>query len=434
MKVRPLIISLCFVLIAVLSSPGQDQPHQQSPLPQSLTAASNNKGLTEELLRIQAEMSQIAQDMDAIDAQMMLGIANKPLVGTARLVPQAHELLKGHSAGRTIKVFFDSPRNDIKWESCLKTSKLYMGLLERILDLSKERVPGDEKTRGASSIAAESPEVQLVFLARMMTELELRCSEFQFQVIPNPDIKQRELWRRLREALQNDDRNYLYQLNALLATTGVSPHQFAAKVIANVQKTTPTAASAVVEGMGAANPEGNIWRLAEIPGINPDFIRALECDRKAMKDFLATASNAAFVQACGCRKYADGAYILAFTAKRADQAKSTNPGGKTQLTLGGLPLDSGAFRLPKDDLTREPLSPDKEDTKAEAAHRQVESENTTFGTTTSVPPRPKIPSWWIRCECPDDHPDAGMVVDGVRWHAPVLQCPNPELRLRELLK
>ncbi|PYV39732.1 MAG: hypothetical protein DMG06_22370, partial [Acidobacteria bacterium] len=155
----------------------------------------------------------------------------------------------------------------------------------------------------------------------------------------------RELWRRLREALQNDDRNYLYQLNALLATTGVSPHQFAAKVIANVQKTTPTAASAVVEGMGAANPEGNIWRLAEIPGINPDFIRALECDRKAMKDFLATASNAAFVQACGCRKYADGAYILAFTAKRADQAKSTNPGGKTQLTLGGLPLDSGAFRL-----------------------------------------------------------------------------------------
>src|SRR2546430_9098885 len=96
MKVRPLIISLCFVLIAVLSSPGQDQPHQQSPLPQSLTAASNNKGLTEELLRIQAEMSQIAQDMDAIDAQMMLGIANKPLVGTARLVPQAHELLKGH--------------------------------------------------------------------------------------------------------------------------------------------------------------------------------------------------------------------------------------------------------------------------------------------------------------------------------------------------
>ena len=300
--------------------------------------------------------------------------------------------------------------------------------------MGKEPMPGDEKTGSASSIADESPEaVQLVFLARMLTELELRYSELQSQLMTNPDVKQQELWRKLREALQNDDRTYLAKLNALLTKTGVSPRQFAARVISDVQKTRHTAAAAVVKGMGIVDPDRDIWRLTEIPGINPDFIRALECDSRAMKDFFATASNAAFLQACRCWKYDDGSYMLAFTAKPADQVKSIDRVGKGQLTLGGLPLDSGTLRLPKD-LTREPLNPDNGDTKAGAEHRQGESENTTFGVTNSTPPRVKIPSWWIRCECPDDHPDADMVVDGVRWHAPVLHCPNPELRLRELLK
>ena len=319
MKVRPSIVFLYSVLIAALPSLGQDQP------PQPLTAASNSEGLKKELLRIQMEMSQIAQDMDAIDAQMMLGIANKPLSGTSKSIPEIHELLKGHSTGKTIKVFSDPPRSDIEWESCLKTRKLYVGLLEKIFEMSKELMPGDEKTRRASSTADELSEaVQFVFLARMMTDLELRYSELQSRLMTNPDVKQQELWRRLREALQNDDRTYLEKLNALLAKSVVSPRHFAAKIISDVQKTSHTTATAVVEGMAIFNPEGDIWRLAEISGINPDFIRALECDRRTMKDFFATGSNAAFVQACSCRKYADGSYILAFAAKRADQAKSAD--------------------------------------------------------------------------------------------------------------
>jgi hypothetical protein len=437
MKVRRSTILLCSVLIAALPSPGQgqNQPPQQSALSQPLTAAFINASLKEELLRVQMELSQIAQDLDAIDTRMMLGITNKALSGTSKIISEVHGLLKAHGTGQAIKVFFDSPRNDIKWESCLKTAKLYRSLFEKIFELSQERMPGSEKNPSASSISDLSPEVvQLVFLARTMTELELRYSELQFQLMTNPGAKQPALWRKLREALQNDDRSYLEKWNALLAKAGVSPYQFAAKVISDTQKTSETAATAVVEGMGIVNPEGDIWRLAEIPGINPDFVRALECDRRAMKDFFATASNTALVQACSCRKYADGSSVLAFAAKRAGQAKSPDLVGKTQLTLGGLPLNSGALRLSKEDLSQQPLSPDQGDTKAGAEHRQGESENTTFGVTNLAVPRPKIPSWWIRCACPEDHPNAGMVVDGVRWHAPVLQCPNPELRLRELLK
>jgi hypothetical protein len=294
---------------------------------------------------------------------------------------------------------------------------------------------GEDKTRRASSVADECPEaLQLVFLARRMTELELRYSEWQSKLTTSPDVKRQELWRGLRQALQNDDRSYLGKLRALLAKTGVSPHQWAVKVISEVQKPSPTAASAVVEGMAIVNSDGDVWRLAEVPGINPDFIGALECERKAMKDFLATGSSAALLQACRCRQYADGSYVLAFGAQPAAQGKSTDLVGKTRWTLGGPPFDSGTLRLPKEDLTREPLDPAHRDRKAGEEHPQGDIGRTTFGVTSSTVPRAKIPSWWIRCQCPDDHPTAGRVVDGVRWHAPVLQCPNPELRLRELPK
>ena len=354
--------------------------------------------------------------------------------GTAGITVKIHELLKEYDAGATIKAL-DSTDSHVRWELCLKASKLYSGLLESILAMSRGPMPGGEKIIATSDIADESPEgVQLVFLARMMTELELRYSQLQLRLMTSPDVKQQELWRRLGEALRNDDRTYLAKLNALLANTGVSSPQFAVKVMTSLHKTNQSAATFVVEGMEVISSGEDVWKLAEIPGINPDFIRALQCEEKAMKDFVGPAANAALVTASGCRKYADGSDILAFAEKRSEQAKSSSLVGKAQLTLGGLPLDAGSIHLPKEDSTRQPPGPHKDDPQAGAEHRQDESQNTTFGVTNLATPRPKIPSWWIRCQCPDDHPNAGMVVDGVRWHAPVLQCPNPELRLRELMK
>ncbi len=46
----------------------------------------------------------------------------------------------------------------------------------------------------------------------MMTELQLRCSELQSQLMKTPDAKEQGLWRGLREAIQNDDRSYLDRL------------------------------------------------------------------------------------------------------------------------------------------------------------------------------------------------------------------------------
>jgi hypothetical protein len=433
MTVRPSIFFICSILITALPSLGQDQLTHQSHLAAPLTALSNNDDLKKELLRIQMEVSQIAQDIDAIDAQMMQGIANRASSGTSKVVPKVHEQLHGHNPDRTIRVFFDSPRSDIQWELCLKTSKLYTNLFDKVFEMNNEHRAGDEETRRSSSIADESPEaVQLLFLTRMMAELEFRYARLQSQLMTDPDNKRHELWRRLREALQNDDRAYLEKLKSLLTRTGVSPRLFAEKVVSDVQKTSHTAAAAVVEAMGIVNPEEDIWRLADIKGINPDFIQALGCDNRAMKDFLATGSQVAFIQACNCRKYANGSYILALAENRADQAKPTDLVGNTQSNVGGLPQDPFSFHLPGVDPTRELPNPKTGDTKAGAMQSSGQSKGTTFSLNFPSGPKPKIPSWWIKCECPDDHPDAGMVVDGVRWHAPVLHCPNPEIKLRQM--
>src|SRR5262249_38153450 len=63
-------------------------------------------------------------------------------------------------------------------------------------------------------------------------------------------------------------------------------------------------------------------------------------------------------------------------------------------------------------------------TKAEMDRVQAEAP----GRTTTLMPLPssrlQIPDGWIRCMCPADHPNAGLLFDGVRYHTPLLRCPR----------
>ena len=436
MKVFPSVIFFYSILITVVPSVGQDlnESPQQSITSRHLTAGPESEVLNAGLLRIQREMSQIAQVMEAIDSQLTQALAKDSLSGTFTAIPGVHHLINESSPGATVKIFLNSSRSEVKWEACLKASKLYRGLLEKLFEMTKARAAGKETTRNPLPVADDSSGVaRLAFLARVIADLEMRHMDLEFGLNPVPNPKQQELWRQLRKALENDDRTYLEKLTALLAMQGVSPHQFAAKVVSDALKTSQSSAAAIIQALRIVNPEEDTWKLAEIPGMNPAFLSAIDCERRIMKDFIATSSTSALVRACDCRKSPDGEPIMAFAQKPAEQAPSTNLNGKT-LTLDGLPLDSATVRLSSKDLTQDPLTSDDGKSPVETKPDQSDTQNATFGVTNSSVPRPKIPSWWIRCACPEDHPDAGLVVDGVRWHAPVLQCPNPELKLRELMK
>jgi hypothetical protein len=282
-------------------------------------------------------------------------------------------------------------------------------------------------------VADEYPEVlPLSFLARTMTELELRFSQLSFQGKTPSDEKPQQRWGLLRSSLMKDDQNHLDQLKALLAATGTTPGQFAAKVIENARKIAPDAASAVMEGMNIIDPQGTMWNFAEIPGVNPDFLLGMRCDKAKMNEFISGGSVGPLIQACNCRYQQDGSSLQAFFTKSAKSAESNELVEAIPPGAAKPPVEPRTLRLPEAPSILDQLNPDKIYPQIGADPKPEEIKGGNFSTTYTPVPEQKIPPGWIRCECPDDHPDAGMVVRGVRWHAPVLHCPNPELKLREL--
>ena len=65
------------------------------------------------------------------------------------------------------------------------------------------------------------------------------------------------------------------------------------------------------------------------------------------------------------------------------------------------------------DLNQQMTNLDAESTKAQA--------NASEPPATSSPP---IPPGWVPCTCPADHPNAGILVGGTRYHTPLLKCPQ----------
>ncbi len=428
MKTFFLTIVLCSLLVANPPTFGQDLSTKTDLRQISLPDDESAKEL---LARLELELNQLTRDMDAVDAEMKQAIADRPSMEKSRI--KGHELLKNCQPGQIIQDFFNASSNELRWGLCLKTGKLYMGLLDLIFETNHHPPIGQGKNGLQSPMVDEYSEViQLSFLARMMAELELRYSQIQIQGKKSPDEKEQERWRLLRSSLWKDDQSHLDQLKTLLAATATSPGQFVTKVIQDARKISLTSVSAVMEGMNTTNHQGDIWRFAEVPGISLDFLQAMSCDKTKMNEFISAGSLVSLIQACNCLYRRDGSSLQAFSAKPADSARPADLAGTAQAEGPKTPAEPRTLRLPEGPSILDQLNPDKAYPQAGGDTRQGEKSAGNFGATYTPVPQQKIPPGWIRCECPDDHPDAGMVVNGVRWHAPVLHCPNPELKIREL--
>jgi len=409
-----------------LASCGLSQAGQQSLPSRTASVESSNDFLAKVLQRIQMELKQIAEDINTVDA-MMLQESHNGRDQTVTTAPRIHELLKNDDPATLIQDFLRAPQDRLRFESCLKSGKLYRNLAAEIFAIRKTPTLESGRATGQPTLGHEFAQMaQLFFLSRMIPELELQYGEFQSRTNAVPDAERAELWQRLREALRHDDRLLLAKVSAFLASAGESPNRFAVSVLSQAQKTSPFAAATIVESMAILNAAGDMWKLTEIPGINPVFLSALECEKREMNSVPVAGFQAALLQAFNCRASADGSSVQAFTAHPPQPVETTSkspPSGPNE-----IPLGRDIFRLPTEKELQDLQNQDsKGDTLPTAP-----SQPTGFGVSNTPVKRPKIPSWWIRCACPSDHPDAGIVFEGVRWHAPVLQCPNPELRRLEV--
>jgi hypothetical protein len=410
-------------IFLVLASLGLSQaPHQPSPTP-TTSVDSGNGSLPKALQRIQTELRQIAEDINTVDSKMLQKSRNSS-DPTASIAPRIHELLKNDDPASLIRDFLGISQDRLLFEACLKSGKLYRSLAAEIFRISPVQ-PGQRV--GQPTLDDEFVQTaQLFFLSRMIPELEIHYGTFQTQAKAVPEAGRAELWYRLKEALSHDDQLLVGKLSALLAPSGESPNHFAARVLSQAQKTSPSAAATIVESMAILSPAEDVWKLAEIPGINPVFLSALECQKQVMNSVPVAGFRPALLQAYSCRTSADGSPVQAFTKPSPQPIETTSKAPLSGPTE--IPQGRDIFRVPTE---KELQDLQNEDSKVDPVP-MAPSQPSGFGVSNTPVKRPKIPSWWIRCACPSDHPDAGIVFEGVRWHAPVLQCPNPELRRLEV--
>jgi hypothetical protein len=402
-------------------SDGANQKRQQVPLSPGTSVESSDDSLSKALLRIELNLKQIAEDINAVAGR----IPSKTGDGdshTAPVAPKIHELLKNDDPATLVRDFFQASQDRLRFESCLKSGKLYRNLAAEILRTgtpeSRPSTLGDEFAQTA----------QLFFLSRMIPELELQYAELQPQARTPPDAERAELWSRFRDALRQDDQLLLGKLLAHLSSTGDSPNQLAIRVLSQAQRTSPSLGSTIAASMAILDSVADVWKLADVPGMNPDFLNALECAKRAMKGIPAPGSRAALLQAIKCKTSADGSSVQAFTGSQAHPSQSTDTSKAPASLPNEVPHRQDIFHVPTE---KELQDLQRQDSKSDAVPA-APGQPPAFGVSNTPVKRPKIPSWWIRCACPSDHPDAGIVFEGIRWHAPVLQCPNPELRRLEI--
>jgi hypothetical protein len=248
----------------------------------------------------------------------------------------------------------------------------------------------------------------------MIPELELQYRELQRPAKTTPDADQAELWPRFRHALRQDDQLLLGKLIALLSSTGDSPNQLAIRVLSQAQRTSPSLESTIVASMAILGSVADVWKLADVPGINPDFLNALECEKRALNGVPAAGARAALLQAFKCKTSADGSSVQAFTRSQANPARSIDTSSKAPASVPAKdPHRPEIFRLPTEKELQDLQRQDSKSDTVPAAPGQPPA----FGVSNTPVKRPKILSWWIRCACPSDHPDAGIVFEEIRWHA-----------------
>ena len=142
MNVR--IVAACLNSILALApfglSQDSNQTRQPPSPPQTSSAKSSNDSLPKALLRIQTELRQIAEDINAVGARMLHESVNGS-DQTVSMAPKIQELLNNDDPAMLIRDFFHSSRDRLLWESCLKSGKLYRNLAAEIFGARRTRTP-----------------------------------------------------------------------------------------------------------------------------------------------------------------------------------------------------------------------------------------------------------------------------------------------------
>jgi hypothetical protein len=176
-----------------------------------------------------------------------------------------------------------------------------------------------------------------------------------------------------------------------------------------------------LNGATIVEPDAQPYDLQKIPGINPDFIEALQRCSQATN----VATTAGYIAAMTCNKYPDGSYIPAFLGPGDGLGNPSPVDFNNSLSRAQQNQDAASQQLQQTQAQVNDLQTQISQAQAQvtstrqsiADARQPISAPTRLGL-----PTPRIPAGWVPCTCPDQHPHAGLLVNGTRYHSAALNC------------
>ncbi len=147
--------------------------------------------------------------------------------------------------------------------------------------------------------------------------------------------------------LRGDPEEARLAVRELMKQIQTDPQHIAGAIISESSSVSAVAAHNVGRGMTIIDPDQAIWDLGKIPGINSDFIAALERCKNAEAAWSRHPRMENYVAAMTCNKYPDGSYILPNSPSRGLRSSATGEVGSARKSrrvasnTEGMPLSSG---------------------------------------------------------------------------------------------
>jgi len=171
-------------------------------------------------------------------------------------------------------------------------------------------ISGTTVKYGAEAIDVGANLVETQALIRQQEKLLGTQATLQQQLyqLQGKDPQAGAEWQQIFNNLRGDPAAQHNAFLKWLAANGLSEKDVVAKALANAAKSGPSIASQVASGITIVDPSQASNGLSDIPGINPDFIAAMQCDNYVASHGISDPRWLKFT----CAHYPDGTFIPAF--------------------------------------------------------------------------------------------------------------------------
>jgi len=324
-------IALAGVAAAAVGTYSYNRAQQQRSLQQGIAQTQQAVAKVDDLLQEnQAEISKLLADAE-VDLGQQLEDASQINVG-----PQGQSTPLGDTIG-----VFNTASNGFVAATAFQNHDYIQSLGQTAEAVAQVWGTFDPRVKYGSEvidIAANLYEAQALFRQQEQLIGTQATLQQQLNQLQGKDPQTAAEWQQIFNNIRGDPGAEHDAFLKWLAANGLSEKDVVAKALANAAKSGPAIASQVASGITIVDPSQASNGLSDIPGINPDFIAAMQCDNYVASHALSDPRWLKFT----CDHYPDGTFIPAFGPCRGIDIPNPLYGGMISSSTAACGLKAGS--------------------------------------------------------------------------------------------